>query len=158
AGLGQFSLALHFYHQAREYYRKHALSNLTALLNANMSDCFLHLNRTSEALRLAEEAVAIYRTLDEKPNLGWALVNLARAQMADGALSEALGTLAEAREQFEKAGATASAGLVLLGRAEILLSQRHTAQAHTSTQEALAIFSAHHMESWIAEAHLIQGR
>jgi CHAT domain-containing protein len=158
AGLGQYSAALHFFHQAREYYQKHALSNLIAFTNANMADCLLHLNRTSEALRLAEEAVTLYRTLDEKPNLGWALVYLARAQMACGQASEALSALAEAREQFEHVGAVAITGLVLLARAEIFLSQHQSAHAHSSTQEALAIFSAYHMESWIAEAHLLQGR
>jgi tetratricopeptide (TPR) repeat protein len=157
-GIGQYSAALHYYHQAREYYQKHSLSNLIALTNANMADCLLHLNRTSEALRLAEEAVAIYRTLDEKTNLGWVLMYLARAQMAYYQPSEALHTLSEAREQFEKAGAVAITGLVLLAQAELLLSQHQVTQALSTTQKAVTIFSTYHMGAWIAEAHLLQGR
>ncbi len=158
AALGQYSAALHFYHQARYYYEKHMLSNMVAFTNANMADCLLRLNRPAEALRLAEEAVTMYRTLDEKPNLGWTLVYLARAQMACNQPAEALNTLAGAREQFEKAGAAAITGLVLLARAELFLSQRQTAQAQSSTLEALTIFSTHQMEAWAAEAHLLQGR
>ena len=157
-GLGQYSVALHLYHRAREYYKQHALPNWTALTTANMADCLLRLNRTSEALHLAEEAVAIYRTLDETANLGWALVYLARAQAACGKVAVAVETLAEARQRFESVGAFATTGLVLLTLADLLLLSKQAANALTYVEQALAIFQAHQMESWIAEAHLLQGR
>jgi CHAT domain-containing protein/tetratricopeptide (TPR) repeat protein len=159
ASLGQYSAALHLYHQARAYYQEHTLSNWAAFTNANMADCLLRLNRIPEALRLAEEAVAIYRTLDEKPDLGWALILLARAHIGSGKAEAALSTLAEAREQFENIGAVATSGLVLLTQAELfLISKQDTGQALTSIHEALTIFRTHQMESWIAEADLLQAR
>lgn len=157
-GLGRYSAALHLYHRAREYYRQHALPNWMALTTANMADCLLHLNRSSEALRLAEEAVAIYRTLDETSNLGWALVYLARAQAACSRVTAALKTLAEARQQFESVGAFATTGLVLLTLVDLLLISKQAANALEYIEQASAIFQAHQMESWIAEAHLLQGR
>ncbi len=159
AGLGQYSAALLLYHQALEYYKRRPdLRNWVALCNSNMADCLLRLNRGAEARQLAQEAVSIYRTLDEKSNLGWALVRLARAQTACNGIEAALYTLAEAREQFEGIGAVATTGLVLLALAELMLLSNQPAQALTNIQDALDIFSAHQMESWIAEAHLLQGR
>ena len=157
-GLGQYSAALHLYHQVREYCQQHTLSNLVALATANMADCLLRLNRTSEALRLAEEAVAIYRTLDETSNLGWALVYLARAQAVCGKVVVAVDTLAEARQRFDSVGAFATTGLVLLTLADLLLTSKQAATSLEYVEQALAIFQAHQMESWIAEAHLLQGR
>ena len=158
AGLGQYSAALHLYHQVREYCQQHALPNWVALATANMADCLLRLNRVPEALRFAEEAVAIYRTLDETSNLGWALVYLARAQAACGKVAAAVDTLAEARRQFESVSAFATTGLVLLTLADLLLVSNQAANALAYIEQALAIFHAHQMESWIAEAHLLQGR
>ncbi len=159
SGLGQYSAALHLFHQAREYYQQHDLYNMVAYTNANMADCLLRLNRGLEALHLAEEATAIYHALDEKPNLGWALIYLARAQAVCGKMQAALSSLRTARELFESIGAVATTGQVLLTQAELLLPSRD--QAHlvlACTQEALAIFRAHQMESWTCEAHLLQGR
>ncbi len=159
SSLGQYSAALHLNHKAREYYQQHSLPNLLAVVTDNMADCLLRLNRPSQALQLAAEAVATYRTLDETPDFGWALTHLAQAQAASGKIEEALNTLAEAREQFESISAVATTGLVLLTQAELLLLSRHQpVQALACAQEALAIFHAHQMESWIAEAHLLQGR
>lgn len=157
-GLGQYSAALHLYHQVREYCQQHALPNWVALATANMADCLLRLNRTSEALRLAEEAVAIYRTLDETSNLGWALVYLARAQAACGKVAAAADSLAEARQQFESVGSFATTGLVLLTLADLLLVSKQAANALIHVEQALDIFDAHQMESWIAEAHLLRSR
>lgn len=159
SGVGQYSAALHLYHQARAYYQQHALANMVAYTNAHMADCLLRLNRAPEALRLAEEAAAIYRALDEKLYLGWALIFLARAQAGCGKKEAAMHTLTETREQFESIGAVAATGQVLLTLAELLLlSKQHPAQALANAQEALAIFHAHEMEAWIAEAHLLQAR
>jgi CHAT domain-containing protein len=157
-GLGQYSAALHLYHRAREYYRQHALPNWTALTAANMADCLLRLNRASEALRLAEEAVTIYCTLDETLNLGWAFIYLARAQAACGQVAVAIDTLEEARQRFEGVGAFAATGLVLLTVADLLLVSKQAASALVCVEQALAIFHTHQMESWITEAHLLQGR
>lgn len=159
AELGQYSVALHLHHQAREYYEQHALPNALAATNTNMADCLLRLNRPTEALRLAEEAVAIYRTLDETFELGWALIYLARAQAACGKTDAALLTLTEARRQFENVGDLPSAGLAILTVAELLIQSRdQLAQVLDSAEEAMGIFHTHHMEHWIAEAHLLQGR
>lgn len=159
ASLGQYSAALHLYHQAREYYQQHGLSNWVALASANMADCLLRLNRVPEALRLAEEALGIYRTLDEKSDLGWALIHLARAHIGSGNAEEALSVLAEARERLESIGVVAATGLVLLAEAELFLTSKHAVEAaFTSLQEALAIFRVHRMESWMAEAHLLEAR
>ncbi len=158
SGLGQYSAALHLYHQARAYYQEHATANMLALVTANMADCLLRLNRASEALRFAEEAVVIYRTLDEASHLGWALVYLARAQAACGKVAVAVDTLAEARQQFESVGAFATTGLVLLTLADLLLISKQAANALRYVEQALEIFHSHQMESWIAEAHLLQGR
>ena len=158
AGLGQYSAALHLYHQVREYCQQHTLPNWVALATANMVDCLLRLNRASEAFRFAEEAVAIYRTLDEAANLGWALVYLARAQAACGKIAVSMDTLAEARQRFESVGAFATTGLVLLTLADLLLVSKQTSDALVYVERALEIFQAHQMETWITEAHLLQGR
>lgn len=159
SGLGQYSAALHLYHQARENYQQQGLANMVAYTNAHMADCLLRLNRAPEALRLAEEAIAIYHTEDEKPYLGWALIYLARAQAACDHSAAALQTLTEAREQFESIGAVAATGLVLLTQAELLLlSKQQAAEALATTLAALDIFRSRQMESWTAEAHLLEGR
>ena len=155
--LGQYSAALHLYHKALEYYKSQpSLRNWVALCSCSMADCLLRLNRAAEAWQLAQEAVAIYHTLDERANLGWSLVFLARAQTACNKIEAALGALAEAREQFESIGAVATTGPLLLALAELLLLLNQPAQALTNIKDALDIFSAHRMESWIAEAHLLQ--
>ena len=159
SGLGQYSAALHLFHQAREYYQQQGLSNMVADTNAHMADCLLRLNRAPEALRLAEEAAAIYHGLDEKLRFGWALIYLARTQAGCGNMEQALISLTEAREQFERIGAVAATSLVLLTQAELFLqSRRQAPEALACAEEALTILHTHHMESWIAEAHLIQGR
>jgi CHAT domain-containing protein/predicted negative regulator of RcsB-dependent stress response len=159
ANLGQYSAALQYYYQALDYYQRHpALLNWVALCTSNIADCLLRLNRVSEARQLALEAITIYRTLDEKTNLGWALIRLARVQTACNEIEAALHILQEAREQFENISAVATTGLVSLALAELLLLSNQPAQALTNIKDALDIFSAHQMEAWIAEAHLLQGR
>ncbi|HEY7349145.1 MAG TPA: CHAT domain-containing protein [Ktedonobacterales bacterium] len=159
ASLGQYSAALHLYHQAREYYQQHAIPNALAAVNADMAHCLLRLNRPVEALKLAEEAVALCQTLDETSELGTMLVYLARAQAACNKPEAALLTLKEARRQFESVGNLPSAGLAILTVAELLIQSRdQLAQALESAKEAMSIFYAHHMEHLIAEAHLLQGR
>ncbi len=158
ASLGQYSAALHLNHEAREYYRQHSLPNMLALVTDNMADCLMRLNRAPQALQLAEEAVALYRTLDEPSDLGWALIHLARAQAACGTITAALGTLAEALHQFQQVGAIAATGLALLTWAELLFTAKQIEQALDKIEQALSIFQGHRMESWIAEAHLLQGR
>ncbi len=158
ANLGQYSAALHLYYQALEYYQRFpSLRNWVALCSSNMADCLLRLNRAPEARQLAERAVTLYRTLDETANLGWALVRLARALSACGQVEAALNALSEARSQFERVGDVATVGLVLLTHAELLLSI-DPAQAMVTAEQALAIFQSYQMESWIAEAHFLQGR
>lgn len=159
AGLGQYSAALHLYHQVREYYQQHHVPTTLAAVNADMADCLLRLNRPVEALQLAEEAVAIYHTLDKTFELGWALIYLARAQAACSKTEAALMTLAEARQQFERVGDLPSSGMALLALAELLMqSKDQIEQSLDKAEEAITIFQAHHMEHWIAEAHLLQGR
>ncbi len=159
AHLGQYSAALHLYYQALEYYQHHpTLRNWEALCKSNMAECLLHLNRTSEALRLAEQAIAIYRTLEETPNFAEALVRLAHAQIACGKASASLSTLTEARQQFESIGAVAPSGLVLLTLAESLLLMKQIDEALATIEEARSIFHRSGMRAWLTEANLLAGR
>jgi tetratricopeptide (TPR) repeat protein len=159
AHLGQYSSALHHYYQALEHYQRHpTLRNWEALATSNLAECLLQLNRASEALRLAEQAVSIYRTLDETPSFADALVRLARSQAACGKVSAALETLKEAYERLQSIGATASCGLVLLTQAESFLLLGQTHKALTTIEEARSIFQDSGMKAWLTEANLLTGR
>jgi tetratricopeptide (TPR) repeat protein len=157
--LGQYSEALHLYYQALENYQRHpTLRNWEALSTSNLAECLLHLNRASEALRLAEQAVSIYRTLDETPLFTDALVGLARSQIACGKVPAALETLKDAYERLQSIGATASCGLVLLTQAESFLLLGQTNTALTTIEEARISFQDSGMKAWLTEANLLTAR
>ncbi|HEY7125313.1 MAG TPA: CHAT domain-containing protein [Ktedonobacterales bacterium] len=159
AHLGQYSAALHLYYQALEYYQHHpTLRNWEALCKFNMADCLLHLNRVPEALHLAEQAISIYRTLDETSHFAWALVLLARAQAACGNIPGSLSSLTEAYERFESVGAVAHSGLVLLAQAESLLLMKEHEKALFTIEQAHAIFFHFGMKAWLTEANLLTAR
>lgn len=159
ASQGRYSAALHLYYQALEQYQlQTGLHNWEALCKSNIAECLLQLNRAPEALRLAQEAVAIYHTLDEIQNYAWALIRLARAQTACGEPERALDTLAEARQRFESIGAIATSGLVLLTLAELQLSLNQVTQAHATVEQAQAVFRHYAMKKWLIEADLLTGR
>jgi tetratricopeptide (TPR) repeat protein len=119
--------------------------SLTLLTGAEM------LAGREEAIRHAEESLALWRTLDDRSAVAYALVNYGRALQLAGRHDEAIRVLEEGRAECEELGDPGGVSLALYGLGVIALVQGDCEAAFDRLAESLRL--AHSaQEAWhIAE-------
>ncbi len=155
---GRYTLALRHYTVAYEGFRRADLDTSAAWVTLNMLECQLGLNRSGEALALAEETIATFASHDAPAEAAKAQVLAARAHARLGDESSALACLDQAAAAFAQAGLAAQGALVAVQRGALLLDSEEWSAAQTVVATAQRIFAAQRNTLRRAEADLIQAR
>ena len=109
----------------------------------DMTECYLQLNRYSDARHLAQEVVAGYRRYGAIYETARSLLHFATAEAESGNYSSAQSALAESQEIFTSLGATSWLAITRLRHGRIALKQGDALTAH---QEAVASAERFHSD------------
>ena len=157
--------------QAQGYYRRglqlmttslecsEAFSPLEATkIRWNMLECYLGLNRYTEARNLAQQVVTAFRNLNDAFELGRGLLQLGtiEAELSDYTAAQA--ALDEAEKIYTSLEAMSWKAIVWLRRGRIALRQGDFATAGIFAQEAAIIFDSVGQRVNYATAILLQGQ
>lgn len=124
----------------------------------DMTECYLQLNRYSDARQLAQEIVDGYRGHGAVYETARSLLHLATVEAESGNFSTAQIALEEAQKMFVSLGATSWLAITRLKSARIALKQGN---ANTALQEAIASaasFYADGQQVSYAAATLVKGQ
>jgi CHAT domain-containing protein/tetratricopeptide (TPR) repeat protein len=124
----------------------------------DMIECYLNLNRYTEARELAQEVVADYRGLEAAHDLGRSLLHLATAEAALVNFDAAQTALDEAESIFSALGATPWVAITSLKRGQIKLKQSDVLAAYQDAVAAANRFEAGDQQEDYAIAMLLQGQ
>ena len=157
--------------QARGHYRR-ALSLLYGILERDieqfpveyravkrdMIECFLYLNRYTEARDLARQIIADYRELGATHDTARNLLHLATAEAELNHLDEALAALEEAEPIFISLGAGTWVAISQLRRGRIAFKQGDLRTAHELATLAAVCFERNGQQVNYASATLLRGQ
>jgi CHAT domain-containing protein len=135
------------------------LSDLeSAKIKHDLLECYLGLNRLTEARTLALETVAGYRQLNDAFELARVLLHLATIEAWLANYDSAQAALDEAEQIFSSLGATAWLGTVWLRHSGMALKQGDPWHACDRAREAAATFEAAGQQVNAAAAWLLVGQ
>src|SRR5207244_1791390 len=145
------------YYQAQDTLIQNNIDNprLLAELKLQMANALVKLNRAYEACQLANEAVGVFRQLDESLDMGDVLREYATTLVACGRLNEALAILDEASLLFERGRLDHHAWASKLQRAEILLEMGDAAKAYDEARKIKEYFESHGLVARSIRASLV---
>ena len=124
----------------------------------DMTECYLNLNRYTEARDLAKEVVAEYRELGAAHELGRSLLHLATAEAALANFDAAQTALDEAESIFSALGAKPWVAITSLKRGQIKLKRGEALAAYQDALAAANRFEASDQQEDYAIATLLQGQ
>ncbi len=127
-------------------------------IKRDMTECYLQLNRYTEARDLAQEVVSGYRNYNTAFETARGLLHLATAEAELGNFTVAHATFKEAENIFEALGATSWQATVRLRRGQIALKQGDIISAHQEAIAAAADFESVGQLVNYAAALLLQGQ
>jgi predicted ATPase/class 3 adenylate cyclase len=134
-----------------------ARTQLRARALTSAADLSSWIGETESYLAFAEEAVSIYRELDDRDGIPDALEELGLAQMFVGRPEAARDTLTEAKELQLGLGNRQKAGECTLALGMVALIEGHADQARQPVTEALATFDELADPYWSAYAGRLLG-
>jgi CHAT domain-containing protein len=154
---GYYGSALRRYYQARDGLIQNSLesSMLMAELKLRIANCLVKLNRAQEACRLADEAVKIYQQLGTLLQASIALCEYATTLVASGRLKEALATLDEAWNLFNREGFEPYAFTTKLQQTELLLEMGSATTAYEQACLVKEYFEARGLVGRSVRARLV---
>ncbi|MFI7103459.1 M64 family metallopeptidase [Streptomyces sp. NPDC050161] len=154
---GRFAEAVETQREAADAYRalaaeRPAFRSLLAKTLVFLSNYLLHARRAADAVPAANEAVAGFRELADRPNLAWALGNLAATLQAAGRPGEGADAWGEARTIYQELAGTDPAYRPLLAQsayrhAALLVAAGHRAEAREPAEQAVTLYRE------LADAH-----
>lgn len=130
----------------------------TALFKKDLAECYLRLNRFTEACEAAHEAVQELRTLNNAYDLARTLLKLALAEAAGGNLPAAQSALDEAESCFDQLGIGPGAATARLWRGQLAFRQGDLAAAQTWASRSAAELQASGQQLEYAAAILLSGQ
>jgi tetratricopeptide (TPR) repeat protein len=154
---GHYRRALALLHSALERVATDSPFDMT-MTKHHMVECYLSLNRYSEARDLAQQVIQEYRKFNAAYELARNLLNVADAEAALGHLDAAQTALAEAEPIFTSLGATSWSATVQLWRGRMALKQGSADIAYQEAIAAGACFEADGQQVKDATATLLQGQ
>jgi CHAT domain-containing protein len=128
---------------------------LVALCYLDLSDIYVELNQSSEAIDAGERGFALFRKLDIAYEAGKALANQAIALGQAGKTRRALDLFAESKVLFEKENNQAWPRLIDLYQAVILFEASRFAEARGIAFTAAEFFDASILRTKAALCHLL---
>jgi CHAT domain-containing protein len=129
-----------------------------AMTKHHIVECYLSLNRYTEARDLAQQVIRDCRGFSAAYDLARTLLNLADAEAALGNLDAAQAALAEAEPIFDSLGATSWLATIWLWRGRMALKQGDAISAYQEAIAAGARFEADGQRINDATATLLQGQ
>ncbi len=155
--LGYYSSALQRYYHARDSVIQSNANDtwLLALLNIDMAECLVSLDRAQEACQLASEAVKTYRHSGVSLDTGEALCQYATALAAANRLEEALAALDEACTFFSRGRMDHYAFAAKLQQAELLLKRGSFVEAYHQARNIKEYFEVKSLVSHAVRASLV---
>jgi CHAT domain-containing protein len=124
----------------------------------DMTECYLNLNRYSDARDLAREVIADYRDYGVAHELARSLSHLATAEAELANFNAAQSALDEAESIFSALGATLWVATTYLKRGQIKLKQGDATSAYHEALTAASLFEAGGQQVDYATALLLQGQ
>ncbi len=158
AAQGLFTRALRRYTATFAAYEKADLDNDAAIVAVRMVECYLSLNRSDEALAMAEETVQRFERLGTPTDAAKARIFRAIAQARLGENEWALETLDEAAATFAAAGLLPELALVTLQRARLHLDDEDWLVALEEAGRASALLAEKGLVIRQAQADLVRAR
>ncbi len=129
-----------------------------AWVELGMVECYLRLNRDSEALELAEETVARFERHGTPTEAAKARLYSALAHSRLDDDEQALSLLASAAETFAATGLASQSGLAMLERARLHLAGSDWPSSLDEASRAGAVFAERGLAVREAQAELVQAR
>ncbi len=129
-----------------------------AMTKWHMVECYLRLNRYTEARDLAQQVIRDCRTFSAAYELATVLLDLATAEGELANFSAARAALEEAELIFASLGATTRIATTRLRRGRTVLKQGDAAGAYQEAIAAAACFEADEQQVNYATAALLQGQ
>jgi CHAT domain-containing protein/tetratricopeptide (TPR) repeat protein len=127
-------------------------------IKRDMTECYLRLNRYTEALELAQEVVDGYRTHNSAYETARSLLHLATAEAELGHYPAAYAALKESENIFATLEATSWQAIVRLRSARIALKQKNIDDAYQEAVVAAADFEMLGQHVNYAAAVLLKGQ
>jgi CHAT domain-containing protein/tetratricopeptide (TPR) repeat protein len=154
---GQYLRALNLLHGALEKVKVESPFKATAI-KLHMVECYLALNRYTEAHDLARQLVGDFRTFNAADELALALLLLAMAEATLGNLDSAQTALEEAEPIFTSLNATTWVATIKLWRGRLALRRGNAESAFQESVAAASAFEADGQQVNDATATLLQGQ
>lgn len=158
AGRGQTTRALRLYNETFAALRQASLDVETAPVAIQMLECYLSLNRDTEALMFAKEAIARFEACGTPTEAAKARFYCALAQARLGDVPLALTLLDEATRTFAAAGLTSYLAIATLQRARLHLDEADWTATLAETERAHALFAAQGLVVRQAQTELVRAR
>jgi CHAT domain-containing protein len=154
---GQYLRALTLLHEALEKVNVKSPFEATAI-KLHMVECYLALNRYTEAHDLARQLIRDFRTFNAADELALALLLLAMAEAALGNLDSAQTALEEAEPIFTSLNAATWVATIKLWRGRLALRRGDAESAYRESVTASKAFDADGQLVSDATATLLQGQ
>lgn len=154
---GHYLRALTLLHQALDKVKVESPFKARAI-KLHMVECYLALNRYTEAYDLTQELIMDFRMFNAADELALALLLLAMAEAALGNLDSAQAALEEAEPIFTSLNATTWVATIRLWRGRIALRRGDIESAYRESAGAATAFEADGQQVNDATATLLQGQ
>lgn len=154
---GHYRRALALLHSALERVTDESPFEV-AMIKYHMVECYLSLNRYTEARDLAQEVIRDCRMFNAAYELARTLLYLATAEAALGNFVAAQAALAEAEPIFASRGATSWIATIRLWRGRMALKRGDAGAAYQEAVVATTCFEADGQDVNDATATLLQGQ
>lgn len=155
---GSYRRALQLLHHAAHLYVAENLHRDATEVNRLIADCYILLNRHTEARDLLREVIAAYHQSGAAYEEALAYVQLATAEAELGAFEAAQAALDAAQPIFAALGATSWEATTHLRRGRIALHQGDFANAEHEAVVAAACFKTAGQQVPYAQATLLRGQ
>lgn len=155
---GHYRRALTLLHRAHDLYVTEHLLRDAAEVNRILVECYLLLNRYSEARDLARQVIKAFREFGESYEEAVALLHLATAEAELGDAAAAQLALDTAEPIFASLGATAWSATTRLRRGRLALQQGDLAKAQEEATAAATCFETGGQQVNFATARLLHGQ
>lgn len=124
----------------------------------DLIECYLCLNRYSEARDLARQVIEDYKSFHAPYDIALTLLHLATSEAEIGNFTAAQTALDEATSIFTSLGATTWSMIARLRRGQVVLKQQNLDEAYQDAYEAATYFQAEGQQGNYATASLLMGQ
>jgi CHAT domain-containing protein len=155
---GNYSHALQLLHHAQELYLSEQLITDATHVGRVLVECYILLNRYTEARHLAKDICAKYRAIKELYRVGLTLLLLATAEAELQSLEAAGSAFNDAETIFRTLDTMTWVAKTQLRHGQVALQQGNIQKAEQIAKTSAAFFRSSNKQVDYAEAILLQGR